>query len=269
VATGIVVAAVILPIAAALAFAAVATGTSKSFADGAGYAGLKALPLDLTEPELRPSLPVPRFQYHGWLLFELPTCVLGMLIGMFMSISGAALGTYFCSALFHGRARPAARLLSNFAASAMAYLARAADAAVDYEEGRNAISSTSDFFRSKFVGSFCGGLSAFAGTIGDIADAHFGAATEDCSLDRDGASEADDMRRATRWSKLFPLPGIQNLLVHWILTLVIMWLSGRFEAPSPAAAPQQLTVQNPIPLKQWGQGAESLSLLAPLGSGEV
>ncbi|CAK9028006.1 unnamed protein product [Durusdinium trenchii] len=199
------------------------------------------LPLDMAEPELRPTKL--RLQY-SWIALECPAVTLGLLCGIVMSVCGAALATYFCGkSLRHRREpdrppkrfdcheRPAARLVVNVAASAMAYIARGIDAAVDSVEGRNPISATSDFLRSKFVSSFCGALSAFSGTLGDIADVQFGCASEDSTLD--GPEKLRKGQAPSPQSSLRSLsrvPAVYNFLLHWILTLLVMWGCARFEA---------------------------------------
>eukprot|EP00435_Cladocopium_sp_Y103_P061207 s597_g22.t2 len=186
---------------------------------------LPPLPLDMSEPELRPNLALPKLQYNGWVILECPPFIIGLLCGIVMSVCGAALATFFCGR-FESHERPAARLLVNLAASLMAYTARGIDAAVDSAAGQNPLrTSSSDFLRSKFVSSFCGALSAFSGTIGDIADVQFGCATEDSMLDtpEKRSSKAPQLRGLSR------IPAIQNFLLHWLLTLLVMWGCARFE----------------------------------------
>lgn len=228
----------LLPMAASPAFAVLSgRGSAHSSIARGGGSLLPALPLDLAEPELRPAVKLPYLEFRGWLVFECPTYVLGLVVGIIFSSAGALLATFFCGSLCQGRARPAARLLINGVACSLAFVARAIDALIDMEEGKDSISITSDFLRSKFVGSFCGALSAFSGTIGDVADAYFGAAPEDSCLDKPKQKEVqDDSYR--RCSKLPPLPGLQNLLLHWVMTLVVMWGCARFETwPHPEPLP--------------------------------
>ncbi|CAJ1365213.1 unnamed protein product, partial [Effrenium voratum] len=117
----------------------------------------------------------------------------------------------------------------------------AVDAALDSAQGGSL--STSDFLRSKFVGSFCGALSAFSGTIGDIADMQLGSATEDSVLDE---KEGHKSRRLTDLSKI---PAVYNFLLHWVLTLLVMWGCARFESwPHDLPTPLPLAPSVAMPL---------------------
>lgn len=130
---------------------------------------------------------------------------------------------------------------------------------------------------------FCGALSAFSGTLGDIADVQFGCASEDSTLDgpeklRKGQAPSpqsslwlgecrvmgllrlsalisrsdmtcmgmwhvglwDDTLCGCLWCtfptapdsrrSLSRVPAVYNFLLHWILTLLVMWGCARFEA---------------------------------------
>ncbi|CAE7272407.1 PLR1 [Symbiodinium sp. CCMP2592] len=217
VACAVVLAAVFVPMLAAPIFGG---------PQGKASSWLPPLPLDMAEPELRPSL-VLRIPYRDWVLWECPPFALGLLCGILMSVAGAALATFFCGEFFSGGERPAARLFANVAASVLAYTARAIDAAVDCAEGKSAISGTSDFLRSKFVSSFCGALSAFSGTIGDIADVQFGSAAEDSILD--SSTHEVPSKRRSQLQDISRMPGLYNFLLHWVLTLLVMWGCARFE----------------------------------------
>jgi len=238
VACAVVLAAVFVPMLAAPIFGG---------PQGKASSWLPPLPLDMAEPELRPSL-VLRIPYRDWVLWECPPFALGLLCGILMSVAGAALATFFCGEFFSGGERPAARLFANVAASVLAYTARAIDAAVDCAEGKSAISGTSDFLRSKFVSSFCGALSAFSGTIGDIADVQFGSAAEDSILD--SSTHEVPSKRRSQLQDISRMPGLYNFLLHWVLTLLVMWGCARFETWPRAVS---IPTASPIPLqrKPW------------------
>ncbi|CAE7425138.1 PLR1 [Symbiodinium sp. KB8] len=106
VACAVVLAAVFVPMLAAPIFGG---------PQGKASSWLPPLPLDMAEPELRPSL-VLRIPYRDWVLWECPPFALGLLCGILMSVAGAALATFFCGEFFSGGERPAARLFANVAA---------------------------------------------------------------------------------------------------------------------------------------------------------
>lgn len=157
-----------------------------------GLGGISAVPFDMR----RPALP----RVSGFMCFP------ALSIGVVMSVTGALFGCLFSGLLFSGRRRPAARLVTNFLASVLAALAQQAKSPTNFSNPWYA------FILLKFSTSFCGALSAFSGTVGDISDSCFGAAREENSF--------DGVLRGKGW-----LPVVAcapNLACHFGFTLAVM-----------------------------------------------
>lgn len=167
-----------------------------------------AVPLDLTQPELAGVEDV-RFVYDEYAInWKLPPMVLGLSVGMFMSASGAACAAIFCDVLFEERARPTARFLTNLVSTALVLAVRQVvlpDDAVKVS-----------FIFVKFSASFCGALSAFSGTVGDVADLWLGSAQRESAL------------QGERRGWLPRLTSLQNFLMHLGFLLLVMALNVRW-----------------------------------------
>lgn len=173
--------------------------------------GSGLLPLDLTEPGLQ-GIGGARFVLDE-VVFEVPPLALGLAVGVFMSASGAVIASVFVTALFDERQRPTARLLVNFLATAIVLL-------IPFLQPADA-SGPWSFLLTKFGTSFCGAISAFSGTLGDVNDAYLGSASEDSTLDSGGFAELKSKPAGQRpWLPF--ITGAQNLFAHWALVLVIM-----------------------------------------------
>jgi len=87
---------------------------------------------------------------------------------------------------------------------------------------------TPSFVLMKFSSSFCGALSAFTGTIGDVYDESIGVAYEESSF--------DDAEEARRGKQVPAITGLQNFIAHWGLTMAIMlfgvYASSNSDTPS-------------------------------------
>mmetsp|Transcript_118793 Transcript_118793/g.378921 ORF Transcript_118793/g.378921 Transcript_118793/m.378921 type:complete len:472 (-) Transcript_118793:62-1477(-) len=200
-----------------LAMVVLGPGSSAPPARGGGAVGLagveaspggassspSTLPLDLHAPHLQ-GLANVRIVYDEY-TFTVPPLALGLLVGIAMSASGAVVATLFCSVLFPESSRPFARFATNLAATVLTLLAQAR---VDPSDWRS-------FVVFKFATSFCGALSAFSGTVGDIVDAYWGSAAEETSVDRVMAKKG--------WLPL--ISAAQNLFAHLSLTLVVMFIT--------------------------------------------
>lgn len=192
-----------------------------------------ALPLDLSEPDVMLSIGGTRIVYDEF-VFTFPPLALGLAVGVFMSFTGAAVAAVFCSMFFAERDRPAARLITNFAATGLTLWAQQSRSSGDALDR--------SFVLLKFATSFCGALSAFSGTIGDVTDAYMGSASEENTLDR--------ALRAKGW-----LPWVsaaQNLLAHTALTLVVMWLS-----MSSVLEVQPIVLQSDSGFQHWVRETEA------------
>lgn len=203
----------------------------------ASHAGL--LPLDLTEPGLQGVSGV-RIVYDEF-VFSLPPLALGLAVGIFMSVSGAAVGALFCSVLFNEQGRPAARLITNFAATALTIWAR--NLRLSGQAPDRAASRT--FVLLKFETSFCGALSAFSGTVGDVTDSYFGAASEESSLDKDIQKKG--------WLPL--VSAMQNFAAHFALVLMVMMCSAHSEVKSQAFP---TVLWTPARSQQWVHEQETI-----------
>lgn len=220
-----------------------------SSAQGGGGSGGGGVPLDLTDPEVEVGARRALFAYEEFEL-ALPPMVLGLTVGVFMSASGAALASLCCNVLCLPRARPAARFATNLVATLLVLIVRqGALPASGIAEGRP------PFVLLKFATSFCGALSAFSGTIGDVTDAYFGTAVEQSVFDGTGR-KGERMRGA--W--LPALTGAQNFLAHWLLTLVAMVIVFR----SASQDPMQPIVRHMPRRERWVEDLTSGGRRVPL-----
>lgn len=185
------------------------------------------VPLDLSKPELV-GCPV-RIVYDEYVV-SLPPMILGLFVGMFMSASGAIIAVLFCDVFFSEQSRSAARFLANCLATVLVVIVQQVDVAEEFV----AVS----FISVKFATSFCGSLSAFSGTIGDVSDTLAGKAAE------------QGMYKGER-SWLPALSGLGNFSAHMVLTLVVMGF-GVVWAPAPLENMEREWVRE-VQAPAWGQ----------------
>lgn len=198
----------------------VRSSSSSSGLKGGGDAST-FLPLDLVEPGLQGVVGA-RIVYDEF-VFEVPPLALGLAVGISMSASGAIIASIFCSLLFDEKGRPAARLITNFAATLLTLWASSARLGLMNGFLPEHAASRS-FILLKFCTSFCGALSAFSGTVGDVTDVYLGADAEESSL--------DELIQKKGW--LPAMTAAQNFLAHLSFTLLIMLLEASPAADAPA-----------------------------------
>lgn len=172
------------------------------------------VPLDLGDPEIPgpdEMAVYPEYSIH------LPAVPAGLAFGIAMSILGCIVATVVSDVLFEEQKRIVARLVANFASTVAVLF-------LDQVQSRR---KNPSFVLMKFSSSFCGALSAFTGTIGDVFDESFGVAYEESSYD-----DEEEVKRG----KGTPLvTGSQNFIAHWFLTLMIM-LFGVYVSSAPDTA---------------------------------
>merc|ERR1712194_114679 len=204
-------------------------------------ASTNLLPLDLVEPGLQ-GVRGARIVYDEY-VFEVPPLALGLAVGMFMSAFGAIIASVFCSLLFDDKGRPAARLITNFAATLLTIWA--SSVRVSMQEGFPENAASRNFIILKFCTSFCGALSAFSGPVGDVTDTYLGAVAEESSL--------DELLQKKGW--LPALSAVQNFLAHLSFTLMIMLWEAGPGAVASTHAPLAASRSN----KHWVREREALS----------
>lgn len=222
----------LLAFAGSFLFGPSASGRITGEPNGRARSGA-SMPLDLHAPGL-PGVTGARIgnDQYAW---SVPPLALGLLVGIFMSASGAVVATVLCTMIFPERSRPAARFATNLAATVLTLLAQSALKAAETRGGGTLyLGDCWSFVLFKFAASFCGALSAFSGTVADIADNYFGSASEDSSLD--GMS--------VRKARLPLLSAAQNLLAHFGLTMLILLITLQSDDDAPADSP---TLETPAP----------------------
>lgn len=160
------------------------------------------LPLDLGDPEMGGIEDV-RFIYDGYMI-NLPRQPLGLAFGILMSTLGCIAATLLCDIWLEDQHRPAARLVANFLSTVVILV-------VQYWQNSG---DQIGFMLMKFSSSFCGALSAFSSTIGDVYDECFGVAEEESSYDKP--------IRGPKPARAPWISGLQNFVIHWLLTMAIM-----------------------------------------------
>jgi len=160
------------------------------------------MPLDLTSPHLI-GIDGVRLEWDEYEMQFSPS-LMGLAFGIFMSASGSALGIICCDMLFHENARPAARLVANAISTVLVILVNH----TMFVGGNEPV-----FVLIKFATSFCGALSAFSGTIGDVTDSYF-----EHSQDEHLCDDKKRRRHAPLMSAL------QNFFSHLAMTVVVMLL---------------------------------------------
>lgn len=161
------------------------------------------VPLDLGDPQMDPtSFDNVDIRYNQFMI-HLPAIPFGLAFGILMSVLGCIAATLLSDVWFEDRHRPAARLVANFVSTV----------AVLFLEYVQSYRASPSFVLMKFSSSFCGAMSAFTGTIGDVYDECLGVAYEEGSYD-DPDEKADRTNPA--------ISGMQNFIAHWIMTTAIM-----------------------------------------------
>eukprot|EP00747_Dinoflagellata_sp_TGD_P142779 gnl/TRDRNA2_/TRDRNA2_176290_c6_seq1.p1 gnl/TRDRNA2_/TRDRNA2_176290_c6~~gnl/TRDRNA2_/TRDRNA2_176290_c6_seq1.p1 ORF type:complete len:472 (+),score=59.25 gnl/TRDRNA2_/TRDRNA2_176290_c6_seq1:152-1567(+) len=206
-----------------------------------------ALPLDLSRPGFDGFEDV-RIAYDG---YTVPPALIGLAVGASMSAGGALTSAVLSNALCVDHAKPVARLAANVGATALVILVQKAS----LPEDAVALS----FIMMKLSTSFCGALSAFSGTIGDVTDSHFGAAPEANVLD----SSIHPVSKAG--SSLPVITAAQNLLVHWILTLAVMIMS--YYAALSVEKPPPIILRLRGRPRHWAREISHQEWHAPHGDG--
>jgi len=159
------------------------------------------VPLDLGDPQI----PGPdKVSLYDEYTIHVPAVPAGLAFGVLMSMLGCVAATLVSDVWFEDKRRPAARLVANFASTIAVLI-------IDQVQSRQ---KSPSFTLMKFSSSFCGALSAFTGTIGDVFDECFGVAYEESSFD-----DPEDIRRGKRPASI---SGMQNFIAHWGLTMAIM-----------------------------------------------
>jgi len=150
-----------------------------------------------------------------------------------MSALGCIAATLISDVWFEEDRRPAARLVANFASTICVLVL---DQVQSYR-------ISPSFVIMKFSSSFCGALSAFTGTIGDVFDEVFGAADEESSFDEN---------QPPRTGRRSPtITGAQNFTAHWFLTVSIMFV-GVFSGSSDTAQSTILQPRLQTKIDAWG-----------------
>merc|ERR1719486_1659826 len=107
---------------------------------------------------------------------------------------GCVAATLVSDVWFEDKRRPAARLVANFASTIAVLI-------IDQVQSRQ---KSPSFILMKFSSSFCGALSAFTGTVGDVFDECFGVAYEESSF--------DDPSESKRGKRAAAITGLQNFV---------------------------------------------------------
>eukprot|EP00401_Gymnodinium_catenatum_P027249 CAMPEP_0117473676 /NCGR_PEP_ID=MMETSP0784-20121206/8891_1 /TAXON_ID=39447 /ORGANISM="" /LENGTH=469 /DNA_ID=CAMNT_0005267877 /DNA_START=18 /DNA_END=1427 /DNA_ORIENTATION=- len=184
------------------------------------------VPLDLNDPEIG-GIENVRLVYDAYEI-DVPPAPLGLAFGILMSTTGCILATLICDIWLEERQRSTARLAINVASTA----------AVLGAQQLQYIYGTPGFVLMKFSSSFCGALSAFSGTIGDVFDAIYGTPEDEPALRNPTPSGCEEKVKVRR---VPIITGAQNFMVHLSLTLAIMLLgvmTGPVEVPPIVLQPR-------------------------------
>lgn len=201
--------------------------------------GMGSLPLDLTQPG-HPGIGDIRLSYSGDASsLTLPAAIAGLAVGIFMSASGAVTAALLVDVVCRTQARPAARLIANFAATLLVLFVPGGD-------------GDGSFVSLKFATSFCGALSAFSGTVGDVTETSFGTEEENSfgnglfggsSIPKGGGHNRSDADG--QWHLPY-VSAAQNIVAHTGLLLFAIFWDLRDE-PAKAPLPPIIIHQHGLP----------------------
>lgn len=171
------------------------------------------VPLDAGDPDVVGGLENARRFFDAFSIKVSPRLI-GLAFGVAMSTLGVIFATLLVDVWFDDHDRPLARLIGNLVSTIIMLI-------LQHIQDQEALPN---FFLMKFNSSFCGGLSAFSGTMGEVFDQFFGAAEEELFED-----EPPDRQKGHEQVWWWPdITGWQNFAVHWVQTMLIMMFCMRY-----------------------------------------